>query len=150
MIKFLLKLIAVVVVGLLCYNFFFGTEEEKERSRAVFGQVKELGSSVGSLLKSEKAKFDEGKYDDAMAKVKNTFNNLKNQDQESGGGMSKEIDQLEAKKNTLESQLSTAKENNVDNLSAKEVGVLYNQLESLYKEMQNVSTKMEQADQSAE
>lgn len=70
MAKLLLKVGLVLVVGILGFNFFFGTPEEKESSRQVFDQVKALSSSVVGLLKSEKEKFDQGKYHDALEKVK--------------------------------------------------------------------------------
>ncbi len=143
MIKFLLKLAAVVVVGILSYNFFFGTDEEKEHSREVFNQVKELGKSIGGLIKSEKAKFDEGKYDDAMSKITSAFKNLKSRDEETGGQMSDKLSKLENEKNDLESQLNAAKQGGSKEMSAQEVGALYEKLQGLYKDMQDVSEEME-------
>ncbi|MFK8114987.1 MAG: hypothetical protein AB8B91_22485, partial [Rubripirellula sp.] len=70
MVKTLFKLVLVLVVGLLSYNYFFGTAEEKERSRQVVAQVGELTSSVVDLLKTEKQKYDAGKYDAAFSKIK--------------------------------------------------------------------------------
>ena len=70
MAKLILKLAAILVVVLLGYNYFFGTEAEKETSRRVVAQVGELTSSVFDLLKSEKEKFDQGKYDAAFTKLK--------------------------------------------------------------------------------
>ena len=70
MIKLLFKLIALAVVGILTFNFFFGSPEEKETSRRVVGQVRDLSASVFDLLKSEKEKYDQGKYDQALSKIK--------------------------------------------------------------------------------
>jgi hypothetical protein len=70
MVKTLFKIIVVLVIGLLTYNFFFGSREEKETSRQVVGQVRDLSSSVIDLLRSEKQKLSEGKYDEALAKLK--------------------------------------------------------------------------------
>lgn len=68
--KLLIKVVLLLVVGVLGFNYFFGSPDEKETSRQVFAQVKELSSSVVGLLKSEKEKFDQGEYHDALAKVK--------------------------------------------------------------------------------
>ena len=68
--KTLIKLAFVLVVGLLTYNFFFGSPEEKETSRRVAGEVRDLGASVFDLLKSEKQKLNEGKYDEALSMLK--------------------------------------------------------------------------------
>ena len=65
MVRSLLKLAAVLIAAMLVYNYFFGTSNEKENSRKVFGQMRGVVVSVGDLLKSERAKFDAGKYDDA-------------------------------------------------------------------------------------
>ncbi|MFK7933623.1 MAG: hypothetical protein AB8G22_08935 [Saprospiraceae bacterium] len=77
MIRSLIKLGLVLVVGILVYNFYFGTETEKESSRRVFNEVKEVGVAVRDLIRSEKDKFDEGKYDDALDKIENAFGNLR-------------------------------------------------------------------------
>ncbi|MGB7346110.1 MAG: hypothetical protein WBD20_17970 [Pirellulaceae bacterium] len=73
MAKTLFKLIVLFVIGLLAYNFLFGTPEEKETSRKVVAQVSELSASVFDLLKSEKEKYDEGKYDEALFKLKSAI-----------------------------------------------------------------------------
>lgn len=77
MIRSLIKLGLMLVVGILVYNFYFGTEAEKESSRRVFNEVKEVGVAVKDLIKSEKQKFDAGKYDDALGKIENAFGNLR-------------------------------------------------------------------------
>ena len=73
MIKSAFKLVAfllvVLVVGIVAYNYFLGTEEEQENSRRIIDQVRGLGSSVVNLLYSEKEKFDQGKYDSALEKI---------------------------------------------------------------------------------
>ena len=77
MIKGLLKLGALLVVGILCYNYFLGTPEEKESSKRIFKTVGELGKSVGNLIQSERQKWDEGKYDGALDKMSNLFDEIK-------------------------------------------------------------------------
>ena len=70
MFKTLIKLVVVLAIGLFTYNFFLGSPEEKEASQKVVGQVRDLGASVFDLLKSEKEKLSEGKYDEALANLK--------------------------------------------------------------------------------
>lgn len=77
MIRSLLKLIIIMVLGILVYNLFLGDTTEKENAKKVFSEIKEAGVAVKDLLKSEKKKFDEGKYDDALDKVGNAFDKLK-------------------------------------------------------------------------
>lgn len=77
MIKTVLKLGLILVAGILIYNYFLGTPEEKATSKQIFSEVKDLGSATWALLKSEKEKFDEGKYDEALDKVGDMFQGLK-------------------------------------------------------------------------
>lgn len=73
----LIKLGLLLVAGILVYNYFFGTQQEKETSREIFRGVRDLGKSTWDLLKSEKEKFDQGKYDDALDKIGSLFDSLK-------------------------------------------------------------------------
>lgn len=77
MIKTILKVLAVIVVFILVYNYFFGSTEEKATSQKIFQEVKEVGVAVKDLLKSEKEKYDSGKYDDALDKIGGVFSKLK-------------------------------------------------------------------------
>jgi DNA repair ATPase RecN len=77
MIKQLFKLVIIMVLGILVYNLFLGDSTEKENARKVFSEIKEAGVAVKDLIQSEKKKFDEGKYDEALDKVGNVFSKLK-------------------------------------------------------------------------
>lgn len=67
----------MLIVGILVYNYFLGTEEEKETSKKIFGEVRDLGKATWDLLKSEKEKFDEGKYEEATDKLGNLIDRLR-------------------------------------------------------------------------
>lgn len=69
MIRFLFKLFLSLVVLLLVYNYFLGTPEEKSTSKKIFGEVIHLGKSSWDLLRAEKQKLKDGKYDMAIDKV---------------------------------------------------------------------------------
>jgi pyruvate/2-oxoacid:ferredoxin oxidoreductase beta subunit len=74
MIRFLFKLGLSLVVLLLVYNYFLGTPEEKSTSKKIF----HLGKSSWDLLRAEKQKLKDGKYDLAMDKVSQLLNGLEN------------------------------------------------------------------------
>jgi len=76
--KNLITLVVVVVIALIAYNYFAGTAEEKETSREIINTAKDLGAATWALLRSEKEKFDEGKYDGVMEEAKGLFDNLRN------------------------------------------------------------------------
>ncbi len=67
--KSLLKLAFFLVIAVVGYNYFFGTVEEKESSQKIVRKVRDVGRDAWGLLKSEKAKLKDGKYDGAVDKV---------------------------------------------------------------------------------
>lgn len=77
MIKTLLKIGALVLLGLLGYNYMFGDAEEKAQSREIVGKARDLGRDAWDLLKSEREKLKEGKYDNAIEKLDGLYTNLK-------------------------------------------------------------------------
>lgn len=77
MIKTLLKIGALVLMGLLGYNYMFGDAEEKAQSREIVGKARDLGRDAWDLLKSEREKLKEGKYDNAIEKLDGLYTNLK-------------------------------------------------------------------------
>jgi hypothetical protein len=105
MIGFLIKLAVLVVVGVLAYNYFFGTGEEKAQSARTFGQMKEVAVSVGQLAKSEKEKFNAGKYDTALEKLGATYKKLRESAQKLDAGLLKRIGELEKRKGELQKEL---------------------------------------------
>ena len=77
MIKNLLKIGAFLVIALLGYNYFLGDETEKAQSREIVGKVGDLGKDAWNLLKSERQKLKDGKYDDALDKLDGLYQSLK-------------------------------------------------------------------------
>lgn len=106
MIGKLLRLIVVVVIGILVYNLVLGNDTEKESARKVFGEIKEAGIAVKDLLKSEKQKFDEGKYDDALNKVGNVFSKMKRRAQDIDEKYVDKIAEMDDKRKDLERRLA--------------------------------------------
>ncbi len=113
MIGFFIKLAIVVVIGVLAYNYFFGDAEEKAQSAKTFGQMKEVAVSVGQLAKSEKEKFDAGKYDDALDKLGAAYVKLREGAQKLDAGLLKRIQTLEERKGKLEEDLADLEKSDV-------------------------------------
>ncbi|GAB4496935.1 MAG: hypothetical protein OHK0019_29610 [Saprospiraceae bacterium] len=105
MIRFVLKIGALLVVGILIYNFFFGDSAEKEQSRKIFGQVKDVVVSVSQLVKTEKQKFDAGKYDTALEKLGGAYQAVRSQVQKLDASFLSRLDELEKRKAALQSEL---------------------------------------------
>jgi vacuolar-type H+-ATPase subunit I/STV1 len=106
MLKLLFRLVFVIVVGVLVYNYFLGTPEEKDTSRAIFQSVKQLGKSTWGLLKSEKAKLDAGKYDTALEKINTLFGQLRSHARENRDqGALNRLQQLDQERQSIEARL---------------------------------------------
>lgn len=110
--KKLLGLIVVVACLLVGYNYFWGTPEEKESAKKIIGEFTNLSNSVKDLLVSEKDKFDEGKYDSAMSKLKEAVAVLKEKATSMGSEGQQALDsvnELEQRKDTLAEELASLK-----------------------------------------
>lgn len=105
MIGFVIKLAIVVVIGVLGYNYFLGSAEEKAQSTKVFGQVKDVAVSVGELAKSEKQKYDAGKYDAALDKLAGAYQAAREGAQKLDAGMLRKIGELENRKDALKDEI---------------------------------------------
>lgn len=107
MLRSLIKLALFLVAGILVYNYFFGTPEEKAQSKEIFSDIKDLTKSAVGLLKTEKQKFDEGKYDDAVDKVGGLIDNLKGKAEqlENNRELLEQIADLESQQRSLEDRL---------------------------------------------
>lgn len=105
MIGFVIKAGIVVVIGVLAWNYFFGTDAEKAQSAKTFGQMKEVAVSVGELAKSEKEKYDAGKYDAALDKLGATYKKLREGAQKMDASLLKRIDELDKRKRALKQEL---------------------------------------------
>jgi hypothetical protein len=97
---------AILVICILIYNFFLGTSAEKEQSRKIFGEVKDVVVSVGQLVKSERTKFDAGKYDAALDKLGGAYKAIRSQAEFIDQSVLKRLDDLEQRKADLDQQLN--------------------------------------------
>lgn len=77
MIKSVLRLAVVLVIGILVYNYFLGTPEEKASAKNIGNKVLDIGKAGVGLLKDEYKKFRDGKYDKALDKVGNLLDKAK-------------------------------------------------------------------------
>ena len=69
MLRFIISTAFFLTIGLLSYNYFFGTAEEKEQAQEIFSKGAEVVGAGAGLLKSEYQKYQEGKYDEALENV---------------------------------------------------------------------------------
>lgn len=141
MIRSVIKLGVLLVIGIVAYNFFLGTPEEKEKAKNTISKAKEAGKVIGgallelgkdgvALLKEERAKFQEGKYDKAVEEVGSLISKIKNQVEGVGGEMLDRVNDLEKQKEAIAGQLEEAKDS-AGGISAEEKEKLKKQFDEL-------------------
>lgn len=119
MIKSLLKLAVVLVIGILVYNYFLGTEAEKEQAGEIFSEIGNVAEKGVGLLKGEYQKFRDGKYDKALDKVGDLLEKAK----QKGGELVEDIKEWESKRQVWKEkkeELMEFIENNPDEVTEKE------------------------------
>ncbi|MFZ4544357.1 MAG: hypothetical protein ACOYOA_09935 [Saprospiraceae bacterium] len=99
----------LIITCVLVYNRYFGDTAEKEQSKKVFGEAKELFHSVTDVVKSEKQKFESGKYDQAVGNIRNLFGKMR-ESAEDNKDVLDQIDELEQKRKEIEEKISKIKE----------------------------------------
>ena len=110
----LIKLGLLLVVGVIIYNYFFGTVEERAQSTTVIHTATEAGKAVWSfgkeafgLLRNEKKKFDDGKYNEAVDNVGNLYDKLRGHAKtiEDNKDLIARLDRLERERRKLETKI---------------------------------------------
>lgn len=134
--KTLIKIAFLALILILGYNYFMGDEKEKEQAEQIVDKVKALGSDIKGLVVSEKEKYDEGKYDNAINKFSELITSLKDKIS------SIDYNQLEDKKSEIENSLEKLKESNGE-LNADEKGKLTEEMEGLFLELQQAIEKID-------
>ena len=109
MIRRLLGWGLVLVFGVLVYNRFFGDTAEKEQSKKVFGEAKVLFHSVRDVVRTERHKFEVGKYDKAIGNIRSLFGKMRETAKDSKDVLA-QIEDLDKKRVELESKLNKIKQ----------------------------------------
>lgn len=143
----IIRLGLLLVVGVLVYNYFLGTPEEKQQSKEIFSKVKELTKSSIDLLKSEKDKFDEGKYDGALDRIGNVFGKLKkNAEDIQDSELLDRLAELEDKRKSLERHLeeSEVQEYDSERAERKDKAEIKKEWEELIAETEELMQEMKE------
>ncbi len=137
----LISLAVTLIIGLLVYNYFFGTEEDKE-------SVPVITQNVNKLLNSTKDKYENGEYDEAIKKVGDLFNELKEKAKDFGDDYQERLAELEREKEALEEKLEDTK--NMDNTrsitftdKSKSEEEIKKELEELLQKVDELTKEME-------
>lgn len=141
----LIKLGLILVAGILVYNYFFGDETEKAQSREIFEKVGDLGRAGINLLKTEKEKFDDGKYDDALDKIGGLFDKVKSKAEDlNDSELLRDISRLEDKRQELKERVDR---NAPEGYSNEEKDSLREEWKALMEDSEKVMQRLEDKEQ---
>jgi chromosome segregation ATPase len=121
MIRSVIKIGILLVIGIIGYNYFLGNPEEKADAREKVDKIKEASKVIGgalfdlvkdgvALLKEEREKFREGKYDKAVDEVGGLISKIKDEVEGAGGEMLDRVNDLEKQRDTIAEQVKKAKD----------------------------------------
>jgi len=150
--KNLLKLAFLLLVGILGYNYFFGDVEEKEQSKEIVNKVRDVGRDAWGLLKSEKAKLKEGKYDGAVEKVSSTVTGIgellgklsKTAKDLNDSGALDELSKLQQRQSEIQEKLDHQESDEAKEEVSKD---LESDLQNLLKETERIMKEMDSENQ---
>ena len=123
MIRSIVKFGVLLVVGLVFFNYFLGTPDEKAKAKNTISKAKEAGKVIGGVLL-------EGKYDNAIKEVGELISNIKNQVEGVDGEMLDRINDLEKQKESIEGELEQSQGSGGE-ISKEKIEKLKKQFENL-------------------
>lgn len=147
----LIRLALLLVAGIIIYNYFFGSVEEKEQSKTVINTAKEAGKAVWSfgkeafgLLRSEKKKFDAGKYNEAVDNVGNLYDKLRGHAKtiDDNKDLIARLDRLERERRKLETKIDEP--SSFDGTEKERQTEIKSEWEKLLRETEDLVTDMEE------
>lgn len=138
----IIKWLVYLLVAVLVYNLFFGTEEEKMQSKEIFSKVGELGREAWGILRSEKQKFDQGKYDEAVTKVGQLYQQLNTTARQLNDNRTvQRVAVLEQQRQEIEQQLQ---QRPAEEMSPAQKSQLLSDWAALMRETEQLMKEMEQ------
>jgi predicted phage tail protein len=144
MFRLFIRFAIVATIGILGYNYIYGTASEKESSTKVFKGVGGIFKDVKDVLVAEKGKYDKGKYDLALSKMQDVIGKLKEHAVNTkDNALSDEATQLEKQKEGLKSRSDKMNSGVGAETSTKlqEAADLMKQLENLHEKAQKLVKK---------
>lgn len=144
MIRRLLSLAAMLIIGLVVYNMMFGDTADKENAKKITSGVKEL-------FESTKEKYKNGEYSEAIDKIGDVFNQLKDKAKSiEDNGYIDQISELEERKKRLEEMLqelegkeNTATRSLVPQDLTKDKEAIQQELEAIGREANRIAEELD-------
>ncbi len=109
MIKRILKIAVLLLIAWIVYVQFWGTDDQKTMRKNLFESVRNTGKSIGQIAKSEKGKLKDVSFKDALSKVGDSLDKLKENTKNLGAKTKEKINKVEKAKEDLDNLLSKLK-----------------------------------------
>ena len=136
----LIRIIFLLLILIFTYNYFLGDKDEKASTETVISNAKELIHSIGTVIKSEKEKYHDGKYDDAINKLGNLFETVKETITTSTAKSKNRLNELENQKLEIEEEYHQLK-NEPDSIREVKKEQLNKRLEKIISETEEILEK---------
>ena len=143
MIKRVLKLAVLLLLGWIVYVQFWGTTDQKALRKQMFDGVKKTGKSIGDIAKSEKGKFKDVSFKDALSKVGTSIDNLRENSKERSANFKDKVNKLSEKKKGLDNLLEKLKLKKDSEITADEEKTVQEELKSLGELMEEIAREEE-------
>ena len=102
--RLLFRILILMLLALIAYNYFLGSDEEKADSQQVVESAKQLGQSLIDMVVAERERFSEGKYDEMRDNIGSSIGFLKERGDELNISDS-QLDSLDSEKVNLDSMI---------------------------------------------
>lgn len=138
--KFLFRVLILGLILVIGYNYFLGSPAEKQQSQEIVSTLEELGKSISDLIKQEKEKYDQGKYDDAVGKIGKLIQSIK--EKASDIDLKEKLDRITEKKDMLKQKIEDINDSGTspDELEKNQ---LDNELKDLLEDLTKLSNSTE-------
>ncbi len=123
----IINLVLIIVIAIVGYNYFFGDHREQAESREIVDQVKGLGKSIGDLMISEKEKFDQGKYNGLVERLRSLTDRIGSQLETSDTKGKEQLKELEGELDELERKVEESGDT-ISDQTGEELRIRLNQL----------------------
>ena len=137
MLRFIFKVGVLLLVAVLGYNYFLGSPEEQAQSREIVGKVRDLGRDAWNLLRTERDKLREGKYDGVTERLGSLFSSLRDEARDLGDSdILRRLNNLEQRREALDREIGEASTEEEQREIERAVESLTAETEALMNEME--------------
>lgn len=143
MIKRVLKLGVLILIGWIIYVQFWGTEEQLDKRKNLFQNVKKTGQSIGEIVKTEKIKLKDVSFKEALGNIGGSIDKIKKDTEGMGQKTKEKVQNIEQKKKELDELLEKLNLKKEAEITEEEQGKVKEKLTNIKTLMEKLSKDIE-------